>query len=271
MLADRYEQSRVTGGRVIDKHAVAVSFSRAAGSYDQVANVQRWMIARLMEDLSRIESMQQVLDIGCGTGQLMARISERFAPERILGLDIAEGMTRAATQRTGHAAICGDAEAMPLPDQEFDLLVSSFALQWCPDLSRVFSEAYRVLQQSGRFYFTLPVEGTLSELKDCWFRVDPDNSHVNEFYQRDDLLLAARSAGFQSVSVRIIERQEFYPDLKAITGALKAMGAHNVTEGRARQLTGKTRLKALMENYEAYRRQQGLPLTWQVAFGVLEK
>lgn len=271
MLADRYEQSRSMRGRVTDKHAVAVSFSRAADSYDQVANIQRWMIARLMEDLSRLDAIQQVLDIGCGTGQLMARISERFAPARVLGLDIAEGMTRAARQRTGHDTICGDAEAMPLPDDRFDLLVSSFALQWCPDLSAVFSEAYRVLQTGGRFYFTLPVAGTLRELKDCWYRVDPDNSHVNEFYQRNDLLLAARNAGFGSVSVRTLERREFYPDLKAITGALKAMGAHNLTEGRARQLTGKTRLKALLANYESYRCEQGLPLTWQVAFGVLEK
>ena len=68
-----------------------------------------------------------------------------------------------------------------------------------------------------------------------------------------------------------MERQEVYPDLRAITGALKAMGAHNVTRGRAKQLTGKQKLKALIEAYEAYRSASGLPLTWQVAFGVLEK
>ena len=259
------------GGRIVDKQAVATSFSRAAGSYDQVATIQRWMIAQLMEQLGAVGPFERVLDIGCGTGYLMTQISQHFQPTQVLGLDIAEGMTRVARARTGHATVCGDAEAMPLPDTRFDLLVSSFALQWCPDLAQVFSESHRVLQSGGSFYFTLPVTGTLAELKDCWQQADPDNSHVNDFYSREELMQAARAAGFRSVQLKVIERCEYYPDLKAITGALKAMGAHNVTAGRARQLTGKQKLRALMGSYESYRTRDGLPLSWQVAFGVLEK
>ena len=271
MLAKRIEPVSAERGRVIDKQVVAQSFSRAAGSYDHVATVQRWIIARLLQSMESLDGVNRVLDIGCGTGQLMGRIQQQFQPRRVLGLDIAEGMTRAAAERTALPAICGDAEAMPLPDNAFDVLVSSFALQWCPDLQRVFAESHRVLEKSGRFYFTLPVEGTLAELKDGWYQADPDNTHVNDFYERDQIVSAARQAGFQRVSVRVITRQEFYPDVKSITHALKAMGAHNVTEGRARHVTGKQKIKALMAAYEAYRTEQGLPLTWQVAFGVLEK
>ena len=272
MLAESMVLREQTGGgRVLDKQAVAASFSRAAESYDRVAGIQRWMIARLLEELDGVGEIRRVLDIGCGTGHLMTQVGQRLRPDSVLGLDIAEGMTRVARDRTGHGAICADAEAMPLSDAAFDLLVSSFALQWCPDLPQVFAESHRVLQPGGRFYFTLPVVGTLAELKDCWQQADSENSHVNDFYGRDDLLLAARSAGYSSVQVRVLERCEYFPDVKAITDALKAMGAHNVTAGRARQLTGKQKLRAMLDHYERYRAPEGLPLTWQVAFGVLRK
>ncbi|MDX1693251.1 MAG: malonyl-ACP O-methyltransferase BioC [Ketobacteraceae bacterium] len=270
-MAKRIEVAPAPKGRVIDKQAVALSFSRAAASYDAVANIQRWVIGRLLESMGPMQQVQKILDVGCGTGQLMMALQKQYQSPTVVGLDIAEGMTRAATQRTGLPAVCGDAEAMPLPDQAFDLLVSSFALQWCPDLERVFSEARRVLQPGGRFYFALPVSGTLDELRDCWAQVDSDNSHVNEFYHGDDLVTAARKAGFSHVSLRVQAQREYYPDLRAITSALKAMGAHNITQGRARQLTGKHKLKALVDAYEGYRTGKGLPLTWQVGFGVLEK
>lgn len=270
-MAKRIEHVSSSSGRVIDKHAVAQSFSRAADSYDDVASIQRWVINRLLQSMESPQGVNRVLDIGCGTGQLTDRVNQRFAPHTLIGLDIAEGMTRAAKARTSLPAICGDAEVMPFPDNFFHVLVSSFALQWCPDVQQVFAEAHRVLHAQGRFYFTLPVEGTLAELKHGWHQADPDNSHVNDFYEPDQIAVAARRAGFQQVSVRVITQQEFYPDLKSITHALKGMGAHNVTEGRARHVTGKRKIKALLDAYESYRTDKGLPLTWQVAFGVLEK
>ncbi|MCG8672215.1 MAG: malonyl-[acyl-carrier protein] O-methyltransferase BioC, partial [Pseudomonadales bacterium] len=64
---------------------------------------------------------------------------------------------------------------------------------------------------------------------------------------------------------------EHYQDLKALTYALKAMGAHNVTPGRAKQLTGKDKIRQLKECYEGFRGPEGLPATWEVGFGVLQK
>ncbi len=45
---------------------------------------------------------------------------------------------------------------------------------------------------------------------------------------------------------------------------LKAIGAHNVTHGRARGLTGRRRLAAMVNAYEALRRDGTLPATWEV-------
>lgn len=265
-------------GKVIDKHAVAVSFSRAADSYDRVANIQRWVVAELLARGQAMGSAQQVLDIGCGTGFLTQKVIKQLNPKTVIGIDIAEGMAKSTHTKLQQvatvklkASVCGDAEALPFKAGSFDLLVSSFALQWCPDLTRTFAEIHRVLAPGARAYFALPIGQTLHELKTCWRQVDPDTSHVNEFYQQQELVAAAQQLDFKQVNIEVQEQQEFYPDLRAITNALKAMGAHNVTQGRAKQLTGKQKLKQLTEQYERYRSDRGLPVTWQVAFGSLLK
>ena len=45
---------------------------------------------------------------------------------------------------------------------------------------------------------------------------------------------------------------------------LKAIGAHNVTQGRARGLTGRRRLAAMTQAYELMRRDGKLPATYEV-------
>ena len=155
----------------IDKRAVAASFSRAASTYDQVAELQRQVGSNLLARLP--ESLQpcSLVDLGCGTGYFTRALNARFG-RAVMGLDIAEGMLRyARAQGPEQAAwITADAEALPLRDGSQDLLFSSLALQWCPDLGRALSEARRVLRPGGCMAFNTLVEGTLGELRGAWSR-----------------------------------------------------------------------------------------------------
>jgi malonyl-CoA O-methyltransferase len=58
-----------------------------------------------------------------------------------------------------------------------------------------------------------------------------------------------------------------YPDTLALMRDLKAIGAHNVTAGRPRTLLGATRLRRMSEAYEAFRRGDALPATYEVIYG----
>ncbi|WP_010221407.1 hypothetical protein [Pseudomonas donghuensis] len=51
-----------------DKRQVAASFSRAAASYDSVAELQRAVGAALLEQLPAAFEPQRWLDLGSGTG-----------------------------------------------------------------------------------------------------------------------------------------------------------------------------------------------------------
>jgi len=55
--------------------------------------------------------------------------------------------------------------------------------------------------------------------------------------------------------------------IDAFHADLKTLGAHNVTAGRQRGLTGKGRLQAMVQAYESYRRDGRLPASYEVVYG----
>ena len=75
-----------------DKRLVAVSFSRAAASYDSVAELQRDVGHELMNRLPVGLNPQRWLDVGCGTGYFSRVLGQHFPHSEGLALDIAQGM-----------------------------------------------------------------------------------------------------------------------------------------------------------------------------------
>jgi ubiquinone/menaquinone biosynthesis C-methylase UbiE len=92
-----------------------------------------------------------VLDVGCGTGLLTARIREERHPRRIVGCDFSRGMLGEATRRDPSLAwLQGNAQQLPFADGCFDAVVSTEAFHWFPDPERALDEFFRVLVPTGR-------------------------------------------------------------------------------------------------------------------------
>lgn len=254
-----------------DKRQVAASFSRAAASYDAVAELQRSVGAQLLARLPAELQPRRWLDLGSGTGHFTRALAERFGAAEGLALDIAEGMLRHARPQGGAAYfVAGDAEALPLQDASVDLLFSSLALQWCGDFPRVLSEAQRVLRPGGVLAFSSLCVGTLQELHDSWLAVD-GFVHVNRFRRFEDYQQMCAASGLQSLTLQRQAEVLHFPDLRSLTDSLRDLGAHNLNPGRPGGLTGRSRIRALIEAYERFRQPQGLPATYQVVYGVLQK
>jgi malonyl-CoA O-methyltransferase len=258
-------------GALPDKRQVAASFSRAAGSYDSVAELQRAVGGELLSHLPAELNPRRWLDLGCGTGYFSRVLADTFVGSAGVALDIAEGMLRHA-QPLGGAEyfVAGDAERMPLCDDSCELIFSSLAVQWCADFAAVLGEARRVLQPGGVFAFTSLCVGTLYELRDSWQAVD-GMVHVNRFRQLADYRQLCADSGLQVRSLEVRPHVLHYPDVRSLTHELKALGAHNLNPGRPGGLTGRARLLALVRAYEDFRQPEGLPATYQVVYAVLEK
>jgi malonyl-CoA O-methyltransferase len=252
------------------KGLIARSFGAAAYSYDGVASLQRTAGQLLLDQLSQgcgSAGVGRILDVGAGTGFITAALAGSHPAAQVLALDLSEGMLRVARDRFSGACIAGDAEALPLSDHSIDVVFSNMAIQWCPSVEDVFREFGRVLRPGGRLLFTTLGPATLGELRAAWASVD-DHTHVNEFTSTDEIDRALTRAGFQNRSVKTDISQLEYADVMSLMRGLKQLGAHNLTPGRARHLTGKGMLRRVMDAYPGQRLGRPVLASFEVVTGM---
>lgn len=249
-----------------DKVRVAESFSRAAGDYDAVADVQRAVGGWLLQSIQHQQEVTAALDLGCGSGAMTLQLADRVPMAEIDAIDIADGMLDVAAALHPHPQVSyyvGDAEEIPFEEKAFDLVYSNFVLQWCPDPVKALTEMRRVLCRGGQLVLSLPGEGTLAELAAAWRTVD-DAPHVHRFISEDEFADQVAAAGFAHADIIQRTLRVHVPDAMALMRALKDLGAHNIDPGRANRLTGKAALRKVVEAYEKRREPGGLPVTWKV-------
>jgi len=252
----------------LDRHAVARAFDRASGSYDAAAALQDRVRHELLERLGELEvAPRAVLDLGAGTGHGTRALKRRYPKAAVVAVDIAPGMLEKARAQSRwlrrFERVRADAYALPFADAAFDLVFSNLMLQWCDDLDAVFAEIARVLRPGGLLLFSTFGPGTLTELREAWAASDATN-HVNHFFDAHALGSALMHARLGEPVLDVDRIVAQYPDVMTLMRELKAIGAHNVTQGRARGLTGRHRLGAMTRAYEALRRDGKIPATWEI-------
>ena len=85
---------------------IGMAFHRQAAVYDQYATVQKRVVDRLISLVTHHGEgpPSRVLDVGCGTGQLLSTLRLMYPQARLHGLDLAFNMTRCAAERLGASA-----------------------------------------------------------------------------------------------------------------------------------------------------------------------
>lgn len=255
----------------IDKKLSRRSFDKAAQSYDEAAVLQREVATRLTE---RLEYMliepKVILDVGVGTGYCSLDLVERYPTAQIIALDIAQAMleqTREKLSANNNVNyLASDVEQIALADNSVDLVVSSLTLQWCNNFTKAFSELKRIIKPGGCILFTSFGPDALKELRHCWYKVD-DDQHVNSFLDMHHVGDALLQAGFEDPVMDNETITVTYKDVYQIMRDLKTIGAHNVLNGRRHSLTGKNRLKAMVAEYETFRENDVLPMSYEIVYG----
>lgn len=111
---------------------------------------------------------KDVLDIGCGIGQLFAALGREDAAHRSVGIDIDQAALAYGRRRfPGLGLVRARAEMLPFATDSFDLVVSRVSLPYT-DLPRALDEIARVLRPGCRAWLSLhPVARTWHELFDA--------------------------------------------------------------------------------------------------------
>ncbi len=79
-----------------------------------------------------VKSRLRILDVGCGTGLLLDKLSRRDPTAALVGIDLTLAMLATARRRTlGRAEVVGvDASMLPFPRDTFDVIVSTSVLHY---------------------------------------------------------------------------------------------------------------------------------------------
>ncbi|UJP06350.1 MAG: malonyl-ACP O-methyltransferase BioC [Nitrosomonas sp.] len=263
----------------LDKNQLRAAFERAANSYDQAAVLQREISNRMLARLDYIKYRPGViLDAGSGTGYGTHQLAKRYPQHQLIAVDIAWRMLSHARpntawwqrllplqqQRTDY--VCADIEQFPIKNESVGMIWSNLALQWCNNLDRTFAEMHRILRTDGLLMFSTFGPDTLKELRQSFAKVDAYH-HVNRFIDMHDIGDLLVHNGFSTPVMDMEYITLTYDDVIGVMRDLKAIGAHNVIQGRRQGLMGKNRWRQAIEAYEALRRDGKLPATFEVIYG----
>jgi len=93
----------------------------------------------------------RVLDLGCGTGELLAKLP---ADTFMTGIDLSVAMLQQGVQKPalGGRLVAADAHALPLADQSMDVVTCLISFQYYLDPLTALREVHRVLKPGGRFF-----------------------------------------------------------------------------------------------------------------------
>ena len=192
--------------------------------------VEQRMLERL--DLIKLDPVNQVLDVGCGLGQSLAKLAVHYPGARMIGIDLADrvlaqaaGNPDSRSSRTASAAgaagvrsmlsrlglagsrpppatmplwVAGDAHALPFAANSIDMVWSNLAAHWFDDPIAAVAEWHRVIRPDGLLMFSAFGVDTLKEVRAGGAREPTATAEVGwpSFQDMHDWGDALTSAGF---------------------------------------------------------------------------
>jgi ubiquinone/menaquinone biosynthesis C-methylase UbiE len=118
-------------------------------------------VARDLVEAAALGAGERVLDVGCGTGIVARLAAENLnGSGAVAGLDVNAGMLAVAREVTPRSAGVdwyeANAEAIPLPDGSFDVVLCQMSLQFIPGRVNALREMRRILAAGGRLVLNVP-------------------------------------------------------------------------------------------------------------------
>jgi len=247
----------------VNKAAVARAFGRAAGHYEQHAELQRRCGDALLA-LAPPTTYGDLLDAGCGTGWYSRLWRERG--QRVVALDLSPQMLQQARRLDAASLyLAGDIDALPLASGSVDRVWSNLAVQWSSDLRTALQQFARVLRPDGVMLFSTLLAGSLQEVHDAW-RPLGGGERANRFLTEAQVRAAGDGLNLRFVPQTLVMH---FPSALSAMRSLKGIGATHLHQGRDGTPITRQRLAQLETLWP--RDAQGYRLTYQLLFGVTQR
>ena len=210
---------------------VADVFHSVAAKYDLMNDLMSLGIHRLWKrftiECSGARPGQKILDLAGGTGDLTARFSRIVGEQgEVVLADINDSMLKVGRDKLRDRGLVGNiryvqgnAEALPFPDNYFDVITIGFGLRNVTDKQKALDSMFRVLKPGGRLLvleFSKPTNAMMSKLYDLYsFHLLP----------RMGKLVAVDADSYQYLAESI----RMHPDQETLKGMMEQSGFEDVS------------------------------------------
>jgi len=163
----------------------------------------------------------RILDIGCGTGEFLGALSEKY---NVVGIEPEPKAARWAAERFGFKVHTGDLKSASSLLEHFDLITMWHSLEHVPDPLETLRNTYSVTENSGWLLIALPNFRSLDArlYRSCWVAYDAPR-HLWHF-SKSQLVQICNKAGFKFVRAGMLPLDTLYNVLQSEICCMKMDG-----------------------------------------------
>ena len=228
---------------------------------------QKWVFDQL-----ELQSGMQVLEVGCGPGDLWRENLSRFPTGlRVTVCDLSVGMLESARQSlaesSGFTYANIDAQAIPFPDHSFDKVIANHMLYHIPDIDLAISELWRVLKPGGMLCAATNGYGHMEELRNLVSKFKPDYQGMQDQVRRFSLETSDQYLRkmFPRIELRVYEDNLIVTETEPLIAYIISMW-DTFTEGEQEQLTALEKyIREIIATRGSFQitKSQGVSLAWK--------
>ncbi|MRX74637.1 bifunctional demethylmenaquinone methyltransferase/2-methoxy-6-polyprenyl-1,4-benzoquinol methylase UbiE [Pedobacter petrophilus] len=207
------------------KEQVATMFNNISGTYDFLNHFLSLGIDVIWRKMAikELVSIQprNMLDVATGTGDFAFEAIKKLHPEKVIGVDISEGMLDVAKKKINERSLnetftvqLGDSEGLHFEEHTFDAITCAYGVRNFENLEQGLRDMYRVLKPNGKMVileFSKPRVFPVKQLYNFYFsKVTP---FFGKLFSKD-----ARAYTYLPESVAA------FPDGKEFTHLMEKVG-----------------------------------------------
>lgn len=183
------------------------TFDETAEIYDNTSNGKHSskLYSTVVKEIES-DKYNFLLDVGCGTGNVLAKLS----PEKdFYGIDLSDQMIAVAQKRLPHIKfVVGDSSDLPWDNSVFDVVNCTDSFHHYPEPTKVLNEMHRVLKNKGRLVITDPYYPLVIRFFINTFARFGDSGDVR-IYSQKEITALLKNTGFSNVNFRVLKSKSF--------------------------------------------------------------
>lgn len=247
------------------KQNVATNFDNKAEFYDRESQIQKVVAETLIADLPDgrdADKIENILEVGCGTGYLTCQLFEKYKNKNICVSDISPSMTVRAqmngedvAKANGHTTRWAvfDAEDPPKNmEGTYDLIVANMVFQWLEDAEKGIERLSKLLKPGGCIMYSTLGPESFEEWKAVLRGLELPVGVLDFDLPRD------------------VYKEEFliksYEDARTFLHSIKDVGA-----GQARRGYKPLSMVQMRDACDAFDHKYDTSVTWHILYGEVKR